>query len=413
MSALEAWLTDSLVPQPPWLQQWSTNLQVYRRDPGCLTIQGHQELHGIGFRFAQLYAQSLQNVGNTVRLRSSYKTRAISSARSFLEGYLHACSTQTLPLPNTVLDNEQASDTSESNPSESESSESEPTESDHSETDLTEISSTTPSNDSETLSAFSVDEDDPVEILPFGRDAILRYFEQNHEYATFAVQHKALTQKDLSRGPLRVHAVEMASRMSAGLGASSSMDVDFVRAVAEACAFDCAHGRAETSMFCRVLTPQDTAVLELFEKHHRPYFKGHERFRTVAAPLIEDLVSSLKSSAYGSDDVQPQAADLRFAHAETLVPLLLLLGIRTNGLNPDHPDFLQGLCAMSPFAANFALELYEQNCATGKRHFVRFRLHERYVECIPALGEHGVSGVVELEHLLAFFEGILAEGLHQ
>ncbi|KAI0567104.1 Histidine phosphatase [Gracilaria domingensis] len=190
------------------------------------------------------------------------------------------------------------------------------------------------------------------------------------------------------------------------------MDPGLIRSVVEAGAFENAHGRFDRSAFCSVLTPKDTAILELFEKYHRPFFQQLDRFRAVAAPLVADLAQSLRASAAQAGDPDVNAADLRFAHAETLVPLLILLGIDGNGMATDSPQYRSGLSAFSPFAANLAFELYEQQGDAGKTHFVRLRLHERYVECIPVLGEHGASGVVPLQVLLDYFDDILEEGMH-
>lgn len=219
----------------------------------------------------------------------------------------------------------------------------------------------------------------------------------------------------------------MARRLSEAFGATSVMDLDLVRAVAEAAAFETAHAH-QGFPFCAALTATDRRVLDIFEGRHRPFFKGYERFRNVCAPLAADMAASLRASAAASRRRSPQgrgdgddedtsevgdavATDLRFAHAETLVPLLLLLGVRSNGLAQSDPHFRLGLAAMSPFAANLALELYVVRNAAGDvvEHLVRFRLHERYVECIPALGKRGATSVVKLEHLLEFFDAVVED----
>lgn len=287
---------------------------------------------------------------------------------------------------------------------------SEPSETESSESDSVDSDSIPRLVNHDCSSVSSSDDDSTlVEVLPNGEDAILRYFERNTDYATFASEHKASTRRDLARGALRSRAFASANRISAALGVSTKMDGDLIRALAKACAFDHSHGRSHTSRLCEILSPEDTAVLEAFEKRHRPFFEGHKRFCTVAAPLVADLLYSLEASEGRREGVPSNAADLRFAHAETLVPLLLLLGIRSNGLHPKSEQFRAGLSGMSPFAANVALELYEENYGNGIRHFVRFRSHERYVEKIPALGKHDATGKVELNRLLSFFRAVLGE----
>lgn len=387
MLALHSWLRAALPsPQPDWLDRWEDALNVYAERPGELTTHGVQELCQVGNRFAQNYGPSLDMAGGPVRIRSSYKNRAVESARSFLAGYLQTCADMGLPLP--VLHHDSAA-----------------------ECDLDSDPGT--ANLSVDSSSVSSAEDDPVQILPMGRDASLRYFDPHHhtQYATFATEYKAQQRRGFSQSSLRHIAAEMANRVSTSLQATTPLDLDLLRVIGEVCAFENAHGRRATSPFFRLLTPGDVRVLELAEIRHRPFFKAHERFRAAAAPLVQDIMVSLTACIGESTETPPFAADLRFAHAETLVPLLLLLGIETNGLSPDDPEFYRGLSAMSPFAANLALELYETMDNSQSSYFVRFRLHERYVDCIPALGEQGRNGIVELDDLLAFFGEVLDEGM--
>lgn len=386
MLSLHSWLRAALpCPQPAWLDRWEDTLNVYAQSPGDLTINGEQELWHIGMRFAHNYAPSLDKAGGPVRIRASYKNRAIQSARSFRSGYIQTCAEMGIALPDYSQESDADCDV-DSDPG-----------------------VTTLSVD---FSSASSTDDDEVQVLPIGQDAILRYFDPHHhnEYATFATKHKAHQRQTFSRSAMRHIATEMANRVCASLGATIPLDLEHLRVIGEVCAFENAHGRATANPFFALLTPADVRILELADVQNRPYFKAHERFRTAAAPLVQDIMLSLQAHVHPSED-PAYAADLRFAHAETLVPLLLLLGIETNGLSPSDPDFFRGLCAMSPFAANLALELYETTDASGPSYFVRFRLHERYVDCVPALGEHGRDGIVELDHLLAFFREVLDEGM--
>lgn len=386
LHALHTWFRKTLpLPHPPWLDPWARQLHHYNQSPGDLTMEGEQELWHIGQRFAYNYATSLHHSGAVVRIRSSHKTRAVASARAFTEGYLQTSHDENLPLPWAFHEPDVDSD-SDSDP-------------DH-----------TISHDSSSVS--SADDDPFVEILPTGRDLILRFFERHKEYKLFINNHRLNMQCDAVRDSLFPHLKSLASRIPTALGITQPMDVQYVRVIAEACAFDYAHGRAASSPFCKAFSENDAALLERIEKRYRPFFKAHEHFRAVAAPLVEDLVASLTACVNQSPATPAYAADLRFAHAETIVPLLLLLGIQNNGLPADHPDFRAGLCGMSPFAANLAIELYESTDSSGVSYFVRFRLHERYVQRIPALGEHGRNGAVLLEHLLAFFHQVLDEGMH-
>lgn len=385
MTALKTWLRTSLpTPHPLWLEQWDHQLHLYSQDAGQLTVQGERELWSIGRRFASTYAPALCNTPGAFRIRSSNKKRAIDSAHAFIDGYwayMDAVSNVRLNIPEAEIDSDSDSDPG------------------------------TRSISQDSSSLLSVEDDFSVEVLQHGRDASLRFFDHHAEYNVFTTDHKASMEDDIVRGTLCHLLADLASRLGALLGASKSLDVALVRVVGEACAFDIAHERYHSSTFCRIMTAKDAAILEVVERTYRPFFKAHERFRALAAPLVADLVESITACINPSSAAPSYAADLRFAHAETLVPLLLLLGIESNGLSPEDPDYRAGLYGMSPFAANLAIELYESRDATGVSYFVSFRLHERYVECIPALGEQGRTGVVRLEHLLDFFGEVLNEGL--
>lgn len=201
------------------------------------------------------------------------------------------------------------------------------------------------------------------------------------------------------------------------------LDMEQIRVLAEAAAFDCAHGRAD-SLFAAVLTDKDIRYLEDFERRYRPFFVGHERFGSVTAPLVQDLMDSLTAVVEKLRAGEPYVAcDLLFSHAEACVPLTLLLGIESNALPAGDPRYRTGLSAISPFAANITVELFapenglprerKNEEGTGGEEVetgpfrVRFRLHERYID-IPALGEHG-KGFIDLDKLLEFWRSVVED----
>jgi hypothetical protein len=182
--------------------------------------------------------------------------------------------------------------------------------------------------------------------------------------------------------------------------------------MAEAAGFDYAHF-CEDSLFIDILQDDDIRYLEGFEKRYRPFFKGHKQFNFVSAPLVEDLMESLLSVVESFKSGRPFVlADLRFAHAETLVPFLLLLEIHSGDMLGTNTKAFKGLSAMSPFAGNLAIELYAPaHGAPADAFRVRFRLHERYVVSVPALGVHGKTkdGFLSLARLIEFFQGVLEQ----
>lgn len=258
-----------------------------------------------------------------------------------------------------------------------------------------------------------------VQILDQGDDASLRFFDYHQGYAEFARNHKVQQRSRLAAktpsGPCTAHG-DLAQRVSAAFGVKESdcLAPEHIRIIAEAAAFDYAHGRTN-SILTSVLTPRDIRFLEGFEKRYRPFFKGHERFGAVTAPLVEDLVGSLMAVVNNYNAGQRHvAADLRFAHAETIVPFLLLLGVTSNNMQSwTARNRFTDLSAMSPFAANFAIELFAPLPGGASNAFrVKFRLHERYVSFVPALGPDGCdeNGFIKLDTLLAFFREVLDAG---
>lgn len=268
-----------------------------------------------------------------------------------------------------------------------------------------------------------------IDVLPEGDDAPLRFFDYHAGYAAFARAHKVEQRARLSRSPSIAAfsgssgGADPKARLGARLAAAFGVDVadperarcldsESIRVLAEAAAFDCAHGRAE-SVFASVLTEDDIRYLEDFEWRYRPFFEGHERFGSVTAPLVKDLMDSLTAVVDGDASAKPHvAADLRFAHAETLVPLLLLLGINENGLPRSDPGYRRGLSAISPFAANITLELFAPAPDAPDTHRVRVRLHEHYLNSVPALEPHGgatTNGYIPLDKMVDFFQKVLDE----
>jgi hypothetical protein len=255
-----------------------------------------------------------------------------------------------------------------------------------------------------------------IQVLGVGDDCSLRFFAHHSGYAAFARQHKVDQRSRMSlsrRRHPRSKGGHLAARLATAFGAHSDCLTDeHVRIMAEAAGFDYAHF-CEHSLFIDILQDDDLRYLEGFEKRYRPFFKGHKQFNFVSAPLVEDLLDSLLSVVESFKANRPFVlADLRFAHAETLVPFLLLLGIHSGDMLGTDAKAFKGLSAMSPFAGNLAIELYAPAPDAPADAFrVRFRLHERYVTSVPALGEDGTTkdGFIALGKVIMFFQNVLEQ----
>ncbi len=357
MRTLEAFLCDA-APNLPWLESWSSVLDGYESREGDLTPLGIAEMKAMGRRFQARYQHLVIALNSLPPLaRSSSKRRAVESAAAFLDGY---CSNLPADCPVPV-----------------------------------------------------------TRVLGESEDHVVRYTERNPHYYDYSVHHKNELHERLKTGK-SPRALLIARRMACHLGVNS-LRPELVRVVAEAAAYDVAHGRGAASPFLRLLRRDDSPFLEAFDRSFRPYIHNFHQFRSIAAPLIRDLVNTLTAAADG----RAPPADLKFAHSQTLVPFLILLRIDGNGLDTRSNEYVPGLVGMAPFAANFTVELFRKisNPVTNtpnrgrtgklgpylKEFVVRFRLQERYVTCVPALGEHGRDGTVTLDKLLEFFQGVIEE----
>lgn len=329
----------------PWLPAWSRTLRSYEAAEGDLTPAGADEMRILGERFRARYAQLVGAAGAQPLLaRSSSKRRAVESADAFLAGYKAVKVGHHAPDPD-------------------------------------------------------------FRVLPVGDDRVVRYTERNTGYIDFSANHKQAVFDMLTSGKA-TRALQIARRMARTLGVPS-MRPELVRVVAEAAAFDCAHGRKSMSPFVDLLEPDDSPFLEAFDRSYRPIIHNFAQFRSIASPLVRDLYATLKAAQAG----RAPPADLKFAHSQTLVPFLILLGIDGNGLCKRRGEHVAGLVGMCPFAANFCVELFRSD--DGCNFWVRFRLQERYITSIPSLGDHGRDGVVPLERLLDFFQGVLEDEKRQ
>ncbi|MFT4082885.1 MAG: histidine-type phosphatase [Nocardioides sp.] len=107
-----------------------------------------------------------------------------------------------------------------------------------------------------------------------------------------------------------------------------------------------------------------------------PAFAGSDVTYAMAQPLLDDMFADLEAQRDGTSDA---AADLRFTHAEEIMPLATLLGLpgSTEQVSTDSPyryadnDFRGARVA--PMAANIQWDLYR----SGDRYLVRMLYNER------------------------------------
>ncbi|KAI9109044.1 hypothetical protein K1719_019999 [Acacia pycnantha] len=158
-----------------------------------------------------------------------------------------------------------------------------------------------------------------------------------------------------------------------------------------------------TNQACGLFMPSEITLLEWTDDLELYILKGYGNspdYR-MATPLLEDIVKSMEQAIQAKEEKRTpgscEKARLRFAHAETLVPLSCLLGLFLEGSEfeqiqeqpwqlPVDPQIRKWRGSiMAPFAGNNMLALY--SCpATHKStstYFVRL-LHNEHPIPMPA-----------------------------
>ncbi|GMH81339.1 hypothetical protein TL16_g08900 [Triparma laevis f. inornata] len=150
----------------------------------------------------------------------------------------------------------------------------------------------------------------------------------------------------------------------------------------EACAYDLILGDEDASMFCSVMSEEIVQVNQYITdltKYYQ-YGPGFEINRNFTAHLFRDVVESIERGDKGT---------LRFAHAETVIPFLSVIGLfdtdgRGGGLSPKKRDEDRVFKSQKffPFAANVIVEVYDCEGADGEEKVLTFLVNENEVNTV-------------------------------
>jgi len=224
-----------------------------------------------------------------------------------------------------------------------------------------------------------------VEVHPkVPRDRVLRFFECQ-AYNAYRAKLKQHREENLPHFNL------LAKDISKRLSLQRPIAPAIARTIMHSCMYDIARD-VDCSRFCRLLTPEEVLMVESAEEDFESFRSAHEKFPWVAAPLLEDILQSIKSAASGSPSCVQ--ADVRIAHAETLVPLVLLFDLKES--EDQGWQCRSWIASTSPMGANVAFELYEMR---NEQLIVRIRLNERYVQRIGSCGGKDYCTIDEIEDL--------------
>ncbi|CEP02526.1 Histidine phosphatase superfamily (branch 2) [Plasmodiophora brassicae] len=135
-----------------------------------------------------------------------------------------------------------------------------------------------------------------------------------------------------------------------------------------------------TSTTCPLFSPEDAAALEAVDDLENFWAKGPGNAINydMACVLVDDILSSMSTITNGT--MSPLLLDIRHGHAESLLPLIGILGLFHNLTDSSSvPHRAWRTSHIVPYSANLAFHTYA--CADGQ--FIVQLLHNELPIPIP------------------------------
>ncbi|GMH45027.1 hypothetical protein BSKO_12984 [Bryopsis sp. KO-2023] len=302
----------------PWMENWE--LPFDEKD-GALHPIGEMEMTMLAQRLHQQFPDLLGGPYSKSKyfVRSTYKSRAIRSAESFVEGLFGDAQVEVMTVPK-------------------------------------------------------------------GKDELLRFFETNLEYKTKSKEHKEKFKEWVEEAiyPSIVKEIEKRAGFE-----RSSLEPWVANAIMSLCQTQGAL-LDEIDRGCALLSKQELETLEWMEDSYHFFLKGPSENLNccIARPLLNDLIYRLEVASKQLLDSTMENVRLHFGHAETIYPLLCLLGIGSQPLTErilpfpmvtrEREDRFWRASRIIPMAGNFLATLYDCGEGGGAPK-VRFSWNEQIV----------------------------------
>ncbi|KAG8470774.1 hypothetical protein KFE25_009195 [Diacronema lutheri] len=221
-------------------------------------------------------------------------------------------------------------------------------------------------------------------------DPLLRFFDACPRYERSLRSEATMAAADAFAAGAEMTAARRALGDALGLAPAAAplLSAEDVVLVAKACALELilSHG-CDAADWCALLMRAPPALSASGQLEDvRKYFErgpGVALNFMLSTELVRHIFARLAAAAapvHGDGF----GADLLFAHAETLLPLLAALGLPAASLPRSHGArrsgaYPNGTCALSPYAANLALILYRCSAQGAPAEQLRVLLNERDV----------------------------------
>uniref|UniRef100_A0A8B9HM78 3'-phosphoadenosine 5'-phosphosulfate synthase 2b n=1 Tax=Astyanax mexicanus TaxID=7994 RepID=A0A8B9HM78_ASTMX len=220
-----------------------------------------------------------------------------------------------------------------------------------------------------------------MEFKHYVNDSLMRFFDQCKKFVETVENNKtALKEVEIFKSSKEMHEVRM--RMANRLKIPySEITSEMVEAAFFLCAYEFAI-KSENTAWCNLLDETDAEVIE-YKNDLKQYWKrgyGHEINSKSSCALFHDLFRRLDQASYDYRFGEvTKAVTIQVGHAETLLPLLSLMGFFRDETPLTAENFSQQhgrkfrTSGIVPYAANLLFVLYE--CSDGFR--LQFYLNEK------------------------------------
>jgi multiple inositol-polyphosphate phosphatase/2,3-bisphosphoglycerate 3-phosphatase len=201
-----------------------------------------------------------------------------------------------------------------------------------------------------------------------GKDINLRFFEACKKYVDQMNDTEHVEDKVKFADK---YFPSIAERVTAMIGAAPNFVItrENITSIYDLCSFEYVIYNI-TSQFCSLFAREDFEIFELYYDIGSYHIKGYgwDLSYQIASPLVKDIVDKFNAKINGSDKYTK--AFLRFGHAETILPLLSLLGLYKDDFPLKWDTDLNTLRTrkwrmsdISSFSSNVVVILH--NCSDG------------------------------------------------
>ncbi|PRP85356.1 histidine acid phosphatase-like protein [Planoprotostelium fungivorum] len=204
-------------------------------------------------------------------------------------------------------------------------------------------------------------------------DPILRPFQMCTNYVKVAKEKNATYEGDRMFERVRSFLVEeLSNKLGVPIG-SYNISAELVDSIYSECTYIISTKKGDRRL-CDLIAPKSMFYLDYAGDLKEYYTKSYPRSINweIGEPLLQDLFDTIDNSIAGNGE----RSNLRFAHAETIMPLAALLGLQRDEAYPTADWSDEQIknrkwkgSHVTPFAANIAFITYNCSASSSPRDY--------------------------------------------